>query len=150
VPLFRSSFTSPCLRNINRMPAPEFNVSGRDGNPGAAGIDRGFSIAAEGHHGRDGGNGSPGQNGTPAGTIKQQLLTPEKTALIPQNVLLAQPIEADVQIETELLFSSGEAHRVDTILNVDAGEMIWLRANGGSGGRGGDGGGGEQGGVGIR
>jgi hypothetical protein len=132
------------------MPAPVFNVSGEDGAPGLAGVDWAYSTAQEGHHGRNGGHGRPGQDGTPAGTIAQQLLTPESTALIPQNVLLAQPVDADVQLATELVSSDGQARRVDTVLNVDAGEMIWLRANGGSGGRGGDGGGGEHGGVGIR
>jgi hypothetical protein len=129
------------------MPAPVFDVSGRDGAPGAKGTDWSQSRP---HHGRSGGHGGPGQHGTPAGTIIQRILTPEITALIPQNVLLAQPVDAYVQIETELLTTDGGARRKDGILKVDAGEMIWLRATGGAGGRGGDGGPGEQGHVGIR
>lgn len=132
------------------MPVPVFDVSGRDGQPGVAGIDRGHTTAAKGQSGRGGGHGSPGQAGTAAGIIALSLSTPESTTLLPHNVVLPEPAEADVSIKGDFTFSDRTSQQLDTILNVDAGEIIVLRAKGGNGGRGGDGGGGQDGGVGIR
>ncbi|KIK00750.1 hypothetical protein K443DRAFT_7427, partial [Laccaria amethystina LaAM-08-1] len=132
------------------MPVPVFDVFGRDGEPGVAGIDRGHTTAAKGQNGRGGGHGSPGRAGTAAGIIALWLSTPKSTTLLPHNVVLPEPAEADVSIKGSFTFSDRTSQRLDTILNVDAGELIVLRAKGGNGGRGGDGGGGQDGGVGIR
>jgi hypothetical protein len=132
------------------MVAPIFEVSGSDGSAGVAGIDRGHSKASPGNHGRRGGNGSQGLRGTAAGSIVLRLSTPESTALLPENVVLAHPIDIDVMIDANLVLPSGGSRRMDTILKMDAGESISLLAKGGDGGRGGDGGDGEHGGTGIR
>ena len=131
------------------MPTPIFSVSGRDGSAGATGYGYGSSTAHVGHHGTSGGDGRAGEAGIPAGTITLQISSPEAVALLPHNVVLAQPLDADVMIECELVYPSGEAKRIDTILNVDSGEQIHMRAKGGDGGRGGDGGDGQNGGAGV-
>lgn len=132
------------------MPVPIFDVSGRDGEPGIPGIERGHTRAAIGQNGRGGGHGSPGQAGTAAGIIALWLSTPNSTTLLPHNVVLPEPAEADVSIKGTFTLSDRTSQQIDTILNVDAGELIILRAKGGNGGRGGDGGGGQDGGVGFR
>ena len=132
------------------MTVPVFDVSGRDGEPGAAGIDLGHSVAGRGQNGRGGGHGSPGRAGTAAGVIALWLTTSQTTAALPHNVVLPEPTEADVLVKGDFTFSDKTSQRMDTVLNVDAEELIVLRAIGGNGGRGGDGGDGEGGGVGIR
>jgi hypothetical protein len=132
------------------MSVTVFDVSGKAGESGAAGIDLGYSTAAGGQNGRGGGHGSPGRAGAAAGIIALRLLTPESTALLPHNVVLPEPAQADVAVKGEFTFSDRTSQRMDTILNVDAKELIVLRARGGNGGQGGNGGGGEDGGVGIR
>ena len=129
---------------------PVFSVSGRDGSAGAAGIDRGLSTAAVGNHGLRGGHGMPGEFGIPAGNITMQLSSPTAIALLPYNVVLADPVDTDVLIEGELIFPNSQSSELDTILKLDAGEFISLKAKGGNGGRGGDGGNGQNGGVGVR
>ena len=132
------------------MPVPIFDVSGKDGEPGTAGIERGHITAAKGKNGSRGGHGSPGRAGTAAGIIELWLSTPNSTTLLPYNVVLPEPAEADVSIKGEFTLSDRTSQQIDTILGVDAGELIVFRAKGGNGGRGGDGGGGQDGGVGIR
>jgi len=127
------------------MPVPVFDVSGRDGEPGAAGIDRGHRTAREGQNGRGGGHGNPGRAGTASGIISLWFSTPQSTTLLPHNVVLPEPAEADVSVKGDFTFSDRTAERINTTLNVDAGELIVLRAKGGNGGQGGDGGGGEEG-----
>jgi hypothetical protein len=131
------------------MPTPIFSVSGRDGSAGATGYGYGGSMAQVGQHGTSGSDGRAGEFGIPAGTITLQISSLEAAALLPHNVVLAQPLDADVMIEGELVYPSGEAQRIDTILKVDSGEQIHLRAKGGDGGRGGDGGNGQNGGAGV-
>ena len=132
------------------MVAPIFNVSGNNGLAGGGGYNRGYSKAFRGEHGLRGGHGSPGQRGTAAGTISMEISTPTSSSLLPINVVLPQPIDADVMINTSLVFPLGNLERMDTILKVDAGESICLLAAGGHGGHGGDGGDGQNGGDGIR
>jgi hypothetical protein len=132
------------------MVAPIFDVSGNNGLSGGAGFDRGHSIAFRGEHGLRGGHGIPGQRGTAAGTISMEVSTPTSSSLLPRNVVLPRPIDADVKINASLVFPSGKSQRMDTILKVDAGESISLLAAGGNGGHGGDGGRGQDGGNGVR
>ena len=132
------------------MPVPIFDVSGRDGKPGIAGTERGHTKAAIGQPGREGGHGSPGRAGTVAGIIALWLSAPNSTTLLPHNVVLPEPAEAEVLIKGNFTSSDRTSEQIDTLLNVDAGELIVFRAKGGNGGRGGDGGGGQDGGVGMR
>jgi hypothetical protein len=129
---------------------PIFNVSGSDGAAGSAGVDYGLSTAPAGTHGVRGGHGSPGQPGVAAGEITMQLASPTASALLPYNVVLAEPVDTDVTIQSQLIFSDRQTSQIDTIMNIEGGDYIGLRALGGSGGRGGDGGNGQNGGVGIR
>jgi hypothetical protein len=131
------------------MPAPVISVSGNDGSAGPSGYDYGGTTAQMGHHGMSGGDGSAGHDGISAGTITLQISSPETTALLPRNVVLSQSIDVDVMTERKLVYPNGELELVDTILKVDSGEPICLRAKGGDGGRGGDGGGGQNGGAGV-
>jgi hypothetical protein len=126
------------------------NVSGTHGLPGVAGADYSYFAALDGYHGIRGGDGLPGQPGTAAGVIKLQILTPESTARLPLNVVLEQPIDADVMIESEIITSDGETSRFNTIVKVDSDQVIQLLARGGDGGYGGNGGHGQDGGHGIR
>ena len=133
------------------MTAPVFDASGSDGKRGASGTSLDNSNAREGRHGRAGGDGNRGQDGIPAGSITQKILSPESTLGKPQiNSVLGLPATAYVPIETSQTVHGGKASQDNTILKVDANEVIWLKAKGGNGGSGGDGGYGEHGGVGVR
>ena len=131
------------------MTTPVFSVSGKDGSAGSAGFDYGGSTAPMGHHGASGGHGSAGEHGIAAGTITLQISSPEATACLPHNVALLEPIDAEILIGLKMVHPSGVQEPFDTILKVDSGEEIYLRAKGGDGGRGGDGGGGQNGGRGV-
>jgi hypothetical protein len=133
------------------MTALVFDVSGSDGSRGVSGASLDDSNAKVGNHGRAGGDGHRGQDGIPAGSITQKIISPESTLRNPQiNSVLEQPAIAYVPIETSQTVHGGMASQENTILEVGAGEVIRLRANGGNGGSGGDGGNGEHGGVGYR
>jgi hypothetical protein len=133
------------------MTAPVFDASGSDGKRGTSGSSRDNSNAREGRHGRAGGDGSRGQDGIPAGTITQQIISPESTPRNPPiNSVLGLPAIAYVPIETSQTVHGGKTSRENTILKVGANEVISLKAKGGNGGSGGNGGNGEHGGTGVR
>ena len=132
------------------MNGPIFDVSGRDGSDGVAGTDHTSSIAATGCDGRKGGRGCSGRSGTPAGSITMMLSSPGGPVLLPQHMVLAQPVDAKILVEAELGFTSIVSRQMDSTVEVKADELISWRARGGNGGYGGDGGGGQDGGVGAR
>ena len=129
---------------------PIFDVSGGDGAPGTSGEDLGHSTALLGQHGVRGGRGTRGQRGTSAGTISVRLTTPTSTANIPKNVVLANPIDADVKLDASLVSNAGQLlQKLDTVLKINSGETMSFLALGGNGGRGGNGGDGQNGGEGL-
>lgn len=127
-----------------------FDVSGVHGAPGPSGVDLGSTTAPIGNNGRRGGHGTQGYGGTPAGTISMRLATPISTADIPENVILANPNDADVKLKASIVYTTGQQHDMDTILKINSDESMSLLARGGNGGRGGDGGSGQNGGTGVR
>jgi hypothetical protein len=129
--------------------SPIFNVSGVNGASGTSGT-RFYTTASYGYNGVRGDHGTDGQHGTSAGTIAVRLATPITTANLPKKVVLANPIEVDVQLDASIVYSNGQRQKVDTILKLSLGESICFYAFGGNGGNGGHGGHGQHGGEGIR
>ena len=128
---------------------PIFDVSGVDGASGTSGNSRDHSTASGGQHGRSGGHGTDGQHGTSASNIAVQLTTPTTTANIPKNVVLANPIDVDVKLDTSIISTAGQLQKKDTILKINSGELMSFHALGGHGGNGGNGGNGQHGGKGY-
>ena len=129
---------------------PIFDVSGVHGASGTSGEDLGQSTAPLSQHGLRGGRATIGQRGTPAGTISVQLATPTTTANIPENVVLANPIDADVKLDASFVCTTGRLQKMDTVLKINSGESMCLLASGGNGGHGGHGGHGQNGGKGFK
>ena len=129
---------------------PIFDVSGSHGSPGTSGESLGDSTANMGQHGVRGGRGTIGQRGVNAGTISMQLSTCMSTAEIPPNLVLPDPIDADVKVDASFVSPDGRLQKMDTVMKVNSGELIRLLALGGSGGNGGHGGHGQHGGKGFR
>ena len=128
---------------------PIFDVSGVDGASGISGK-RQYSTASCGKHGLKGSHGTDGQCGTSAGTIKVRLTTPPTTtANIPKNVVLANPIDADVNLDASIVCTAGRLQKIDTIMTINSEKLMHFRALGGHGGDGGDGGYGQHGGNGL-
>ena len=127
-----------------------FDVSGVDGALGTSGKPEHQSTASHGVHGLWGSHATDGQSGTSAGTIELRLTTPTTTANIPKNVVLANPIHADVKLDGTIVYSDGRLQMMDTILKVKLGKTMTFRAVGGHGGDGGNGGYGQHGGKGLR
>ena len=131
------------------MIKPDFEVNGVDGAEGASGLDRGNSTASVGQDGERGGHGDKGKRGASAGEIAVRLTTPT-TANIPKNVVLANPIDADVQLNTAIVSANGHQIVEDKIWKFKPGDLMRFYARGGDGGNGGDGGDGEHGGNGFK
>ena len=125
---------------------PIFDVSGAHGAPG---------ISGEGYHsratfnGRNGGHGTDGQHGTYASNISMRLATPLATT-VPKNVVLANPIDANVKIDAYFFHTTEQMEKMDTILKINPGGSMQFHALGGNGGCGGNGGNGQDGGNGVR
>jgi hypothetical protein len=126
---------------------PIFDISGVDGASGTSGRSLGHSKASTGGDGRNGGHGTDGQSGTSAGNIDVQFTTPT-TANIPKNLVLPNPIDADVKLDAFIDWT-GRVQRMDTILKIEAEKSMFFLALGGHGGNGGNGGNGEHGGNGY-
>ena len=131
------------------MKAPIFDVSGIHGAPSTSGKNFGHSTAHTSQHGLWGGHGANGQHGTSAGTISLRLTTPPTTANIPQNVVLANPIDADVKLDGSIVCTAGRLQNMHTVLKIRSGELMAFLAAGGNGAHGGNGGDGENGGKGF-
>lgn len=127
-----------------------FDVSGVHGASGTSGINRGRSTASYGSDGLSGGHGTDGQHGTSAGYIEVQLTIPKTTVDIPKNVVLPNPIDADVKLDSSAVCTAGRLQTMDKILKFSPGESISFLAWGGHGGNGGSGGNGEHGGMGLQ
>ncbi|KAF8814509.1 hypothetical protein BYT27DRAFT_7206090 [Phlegmacium glaucopus] len=127
-----------------------FDVSGVNGASGTSGTSRGHSTASNGEDGLRGGHGTDGQPGTSAGTIAVRLTTPTTTVNIPKNVVLPNPIDADVKLDASIVRTAGQLQQMDTILKIGSGKLMSFFALGGHGGNGGDGGDGQHGGKGFR
>ena len=123
------------------MKPPIFDVSGGHGAPGTSGKDGGSKSG----YGKRGGHGTSGQHGTSAGTISVRLTTPPTTANIPKNVVLANPIDADVKLSASIVCTAGQLQKMDTALKIKSGESMCFLAVGGNGGHGGHGGNGASG-----
>ena len=124
-----------------------FDVSGIIGASGTSGRSLGdFTASGDGQRG---GHGTDGQCGTDAGTIAVRLTTP-RTANIPKNVILPNPIDADVKLNASMVSTAGQRQKIDTILKINPGKSMSFLALGGHGGDGGNGGDGEHGGMGYR
>ena len=134
---------------MTRIQPPIFDVSGADGASGISGNTY-HTTASRGRSGISGMNGTDGQSGTSAGTIAVRLTTPTTTANIPQNVVLANPIGADVRLEASIVCAAGQLRKMDTIMKVNLGESMCFYALGGQAGNGGHGGYGEHGGKGYK
>ena len=128
---------------------PFFDVSGVDGASGISGP-RYHTTASRGSDGVSGMDGTDGQSGTTAGTVAVRLTTPITTANIPENVVLANPIDADVKLEASIVCPAGRLQKLDTIMKINLGGSMCFHALGGHGGRGGDGGYGQHGGKGYK
>ena len=128
---------------------PIFNVSGVSGASGTSGRDFTLSKASTSDNGRSGGDGTDGECGTSAGTIAVRFTTPTTTANIPKNVVLPNPIDADVNLDASIV-CNGKLQKMDTILKINLGELMSFLTLGGHGGNGGNGGNGERGGKGYR
>jgi hypothetical protein len=131
---------------------PIFDVSGDDGAPGTSGRDYSNSTAA--NDGQNGGDGTDGQYGTSGGNISMRLATviplAVTTAIIPKNVVLANPIDAEVKLAAYFDSTGGRVQKMDTILKINAGQSLCFFALGGNGGPGGHGGNGQKGGKGAK
>jgi hypothetical protein len=79
-----------------------------------------------------------------------RLTTPTTTANIPKNVVLANPIDADVKLDASFVCTAGRLQKMDTILKINSGESMCFLAAGGNGGHGGHGGDGQNGGKGFK
>ena len=143
------SLDHPMAYGGSQIKGHVFDVSGVNGVSGTSG-DSFYSTASDGSDGRDGGYGEDGQCGRDAGTIAMRLSTPETTAGIPKNVVLPHPIDVDVKLDASIKGSGGQLQKMDTILKINAGELMFFLALGGHGGHGGNGGNGEDGGTGFR
>ncbi|KAF8814527.1 hypothetical protein BYT27DRAFT_7206095 [Phlegmacium glaucopus] len=130
------------------MIIPIFDVSGVTGASGTSGTSRGHSRASGGD-GLGGGHGTGGRCGTSAGTIAVRLTTPTTTANIPKNVVLPNPIDADVKLDASIVHTAGQLKKMDTILKIDSGGSMSFFTLGGHGGNGGNGGNGQHGGHGY-
>jgi len=122
------------------MKPPIFDVSGGHGASGTSG--KGGSSS---RYGKSGDHGTSGQHGTSAGTISVRLTTPPTTAKIPKNVVLANPIDADVKLSASIVCTAGRLEKMDTALKIKSGESMCFLAVGGNGGHGGNGGNGGSG-----
>jgi hypothetical protein len=129
---------------------PVFDLSGVHGASGTSGKDFGHYWASKAGDGRSGGHGTSGQDGTSAGTISVRLTTPTITANIPKNVVLANPIDADVKLSASIVCTAGRLQKMDNVLRINSGESMCFLAEGGNGGHGGNGGNGGHGGSGYR
>ena len=123
-----------------------FDVSGINGAPGISGSVGHSSTYADGQRG---GDGTDGQCGTDAGTIAVRLTTP-RTANIPKNVVLPNPIDADVKLDASIVSTAGKLQKMDSILKINPRKSMCFLALGGHGGDGGNGGNGGHGGKGLR
>ena len=128
---------------------PFFDVSGVDGASGTSGTTY-YTTAPKGSSGLSGMDGTDGQSGTTAGTVAVRLTTPKTTANIPKNVVLANPIDADVKLEASIVCPAGRLQKLDTIMKINLGESMCFHALGGHGGNGGNGGNGQHGGDGYK
>jgi hypothetical protein len=148
--IFLLSAGSSLYQGFGKMiEPPSFDVSGVHGAPGISGYDLGLSTGPLGQHGQRGGHGTRGQHGTSAGTISVRLTTPKSTANIPKNVVLANPMDADVKLDASLVCADGQLQKMDTVLKIKSGETMSFLALGGNGGQGGHGGNGQHGGKGF-
>ena len=128
---------------------PIFDVSGVHGAPGISGEGQ-FQAGNGTNDGRNGVHGTGGQDGTPAGTISVRLTTPTTTANIPENVVLANPIDVDVKLDAYIAQATGQLQKMDTVLKINSWESMSFAAVGGNGGNGGNGGHGQNGGKGYK
>ena len=127
---------------------PVFDVSGAHGAPGDSGYSY-TSTASRLVKSRTGGDGTDGQHGASAANISMRLATPLATA-IPKNVVLANPIDANVKLDANFVYTTGQLVKMDTILKIKSRETMCFHAVGGNGGRGGNGGNGQHGANGYR
>ena len=133
-----------------KLPIDASGDQGASGESGQHGKDRKHSLNKYSQDGMRGGDGTGGQCGTSAGTISVRLITPKTTANIPENVILANPIDVEVKLHGSITKVSGQLQEVDTVLKIKSWESMSFLAVGGNGGRGGNGGNGQNGEKGYR
>ena len=127
---------------------PIFDVSGVHGASGISDRSLGQTcVASDGSSrwGQRGGDGTDGQCGTSGGTIDVQLTTPKTTADTPKNVVLPNPINADVRVNASIVCAAGRLQKMDVVMKIKPENLMCFLALGGDGGAGGYGGHGEHG-----
>jgi hypothetical protein len=124
---------------------PIFDVSGIHGASGNSGMSSSHLYSEYNYKSKVGGDGTNGQCGTSAGTITVRLTTPTTTADVPKNVVLPNPISADVKVDASIVCTAGRLQKLDAVLKIMPEKLMCFLAPGGDGGAGGDGGDGENG-----
>lgn len=172
---FQSFFFSPQSLYYHHGKLPPFDVSGVDGATGTSGESFTHFKPPLGQHGLSGGHGTEGQHGTSAGTIAVQFSTPRwietrhsycdgevksddyvsdhvisKTANIPIDRVLANPIDVEVYLDGSIVSTDGHLQKMGRLMTINSDKSISFLALGGHGGDGGDGGDGGSGGKGFK